>query len=175
MEYKFKQELTREDYMAFVTNHLRQGLLKPFNVVLFILCIGYLLASPFLPGNEGNYNFMLIALGLVVVLVLMVFFSRRSAGKRYESIKDEFNVEFTVNEEKLLYQLKDDRFLEKPWNEFHSAYERGDYLYLYVHKNSGLVCVTRNLSPDIVRFIRKQITDHMNPKKVKLQSEETAM
>jgi hypothetical protein len=174
MEYKFKQELTKEDYVAFVTNHLRAGLLRPFNVVLFIVCIGYLLVSPFLPGNEGNYNFMYIALGLVVILVLMLWFSRRSAGKRYESIKEEFQVEFTVTEEKLVYQLSDDRFLEKPWNEFHSVYERGDYIYLYVQKNSGLVCVTRNLNQDIVRFIKKQITDNVNPKKVKFISDPTA-
>lgn len=174
MEYKFRQNLTKEDYVAFVSNHLRQGLLRPFNVILFIVCIGYLLASPFLPGNEGNYSFMLIAVGLVGVLAAMIMLSKRSAGKRYESVKEEFNVEFTVTEEKMVYQLHDERFLEKPWNEFHSVYERGDYIYLYVQKNQGLVCVTRGVNQDIIRFIKKQITDNVNPKKVKLLSDEAA-
>lgn len=174
MEYKFKQMLTKEDYVAFVTNHLRQGLLRPFNVVLFILCMGYLLASPFLPGNEGNYNFMFIALGLVAMLAIMVVFSRRSAGKRYDKVKDEFDVEFTVDENKVVYSLSNGQFLDKPWNEFYRIFERGEYIYLYVNKNSGLVCVTRNLNQDIVAFIKRQINEHMDPKKVKLVSEEVA-
>lgn len=172
MEYKFKQELTREDYMAFVSNHLRQGLLRPFNVALFIVCIGYLLISPFLPGNEGNFMFMYIALGLVAILVLMVFFSKRSAGKRYESVKDEFKVNFTVTEERLLYELNDGRLLDKGWNEFYSCYERGDYLYLYLNKNSGLVIVLRNLDASIIAFVKQQLTQNLNPKKVRFAKED---
>jgi LPXTG-motif cell wall-anchored protein len=171
MNYNFKQELTREDYISFVTNHLRQGLLKPLNILFFTISIGYLLVSPLLPGNEGNYGFTLIGLALLLVLGAMIYFARRSASKRYESVKDEFKVEFTMDENTLRYELEDQRFIEKQWMEFYSAYERGDYIYLYVSKNSGIVIVTRDLQPEIVRFIRASLTKHLQKRRLRLKQE----
>lgn len=172
MRYHFKQELSQEDYVAFVMNHLRQGLLRPINIGLFVMCFGYLLASPFLPGNDGSFTFMYIALGLLAMLVFMVIFARRSAKKRYESVKDEFSVQFTLTDESLKYELKDNRFIEKNWMDFTKAIERGEYIYIYITKNQGLVLVKRGLDEEIVQFVRKQLTDHVDHRSLKLWTEE---
>lgn len=172
MNYKFKQQLTKEDYVSFVTNHLRQGLLKPVNIGLFAMCFGYLLVSPFLPGSDGSFTFTYIALGLLAMLVFMVVFARSSAKKRYESVKDEFNVEFSMDEESLKYELNDKRFIERNWMDFNRAFERGDYIYIYITKNSGLVIVKRDLDDEIVSFIKEQLKKHLDKHKLRLQKEE---
>ena len=62
MEYKFTQKVTKEDYIAFVTNHMKISFLKPVNIVLFVISIGYLMVSPFIIG-ENDYTFLFLSHG----------------------------------------------------------------------------------------------------------------
>ncbi len=166
MEFTFRQKVSREDYVAFVDNHLKRSILKPLNLVLFVISIGYLMISPFILDN-GDYTFFFIGLGIALLLAAMIFYARRNAAKQYDKTPDQFNMEYKVDDEGLTYLIGEGS-IEKKWFDFHSAMEKEDYLYLYVNKNSGMVIVKREVPIDALNFIKEKIKEKVNPKNVKL-------
>lgn len=166
MEYEFSQKVSRDDYIAFVTNHIKKSFLKLSNILLFTISIGYLVISPFVLG-EQDFTFMYIGLGIVALLTAMVFYVRKNAGKTYDRNPDAFDMTYRLDEEKLTYIVPEGE-IEKPWEEFHSLYETEDYLYLYVNKNSGLVFVKSQVTSEQLAFIIGHGKVNMKPKHIKL-------
>ena len=168
MEYKFTQEISREDYVSFVVNHMKYSFLKPFNIILFTVSIGYLMVSPFLmQTGERNYTFTFIGIGLMVVLGALMVFAKRSAGKQYDKTGGEFKMTYEITDDALVYKVAEGD-VTKQWNEFYSAMETEDYLYVYVNKQRGMVIVKRSISDAMVRFIKEKLAANLKPKRLRL-------
>ena len=145
MEYKFKQAVSKEDYVSFVINHMKQSFIKPVNIILFTVSIGYLIFSPFLMAPEDrNYTFTFIGLGLMLLLVALVIFSKKAAEKQYDKSAGGFDMEYEVTDDALIYIVADGN-ISKRWDEFFSVNENEKYLYIYVNKE--------NLKPRKVKLI----------------------
>jgi hypothetical protein len=168
MEYSFTQEVTKEDYVSFVNNHMKLSFLKPLNIVLFVVSIGYLTISPFLmPVAERSYTFSFIGLGILALLIAMVMFARKNAEKQYDKSENEFTMTYDVDEEGLVYKLNEGS-IEKKWFDFYMALENEKYLYVYVNKNSGMVIVKRAATIEAINFIKTKLKANVKPKKLKL-------
>jgi hypothetical protein len=167
MEYNFKQHLSKEDYVNFVTAHMKSSMLKPLNIVLFIISVGYLVVSPFILGT-GDFTFLYFGLGIIALLVIMYFYARRNAAKQYEKNSEQFDMTYKVNDEGLNYILPQGS-IEKKWIEFFSAFETEEYLFIYLQKNSGMVILKRDVPTDAVEFIKRKLVDHVNSKRLKLK------
>ena len=169
MEYKFNQNVTKEDYVSFVTNHMKNSFLRPFNVVLFIVSIGYLSISPFLmPADERNFTFTFIGIGIVAVLFGMVLLAKKNAAKQYDKNSGEFKMSYDINDERLVYIVGEGQ-IERKWNEFYSAVENQDYLYIYVNKNSGMLIVKRDANEPTLAFIREKLRANLKPRRLRLK------
>jgi len=166
MEYNFQQHVTKEDYVSFFMNHLKMNILKPANVVLFVIGFGYLAAAPFINGT-GDYLFTYIGFGLFVFMLVSVFYARFSAGKRYDKNEGMFDMSYQVTDEAFTFMVGGQP-VEKKWIDFYSATETTDYLYLFVSRDNGTVLVKRDVPQDAIDFIRRQLVAHVNPKRVKL-------
>jgi hypothetical protein len=164
MEYHFSQHVTKEDYVAFLMNHLKMNLMRPFNLILFTFGLGYLLIAPFV---TGDFTFTLIGLTLVVVMVFSVFLARFNAGRRYEKNKHLFDMSYRVDDETFSYMLGD-KTIDKKWMDFFSANETKEYLYIFASKDSGSVLIKREIPNDAIAFIKAQLRAHVDPKRVKL-------
>ena len=86
MEYRFTQKYSKKDYIAFAMNHMKISILKPLNIFLFIASIGYLILTPLLTG--GDYTFLYLAIGLIIVLVLFLLFTWVGAARTYNKKTD---------------------------------------------------------------------------------------
>ncbi len=168
MEYKFTQKVTKEDYVSFVTNHMKVSFLKPLNIALFVVSIGYLTVSPFLlPADERNFTFTFIGIGILLLLIVMVWYAKRNAEKQYDKSESEFTMSYEVNEEGLVYIVSEGN-IEKKWIEFYSAVENEQYLYIYVNKNSGMVIVKRDVDDAAINFVKEKLRLHVKAKRLKL-------
>ncbi len=168
MEYNFKQEVSKEDYVSFVTNHMKQSFFKPLNVVLFTVSIGYLMISPFLmAADERNYTFTLIGLGLILLLIALTIFGKKAAGRQYDKAMGSFDMEYEVTDEALVYIIEEGN-ISKKWYEFYSVSENENYLYVYVNKQRGMLIIKRALSQDALNFIKAKLRENLKPKRVKL-------
>lgn len=166
MEYNFSQHVTKEDYVAFLMNHLKMNIMRPFNLGLFVVGLGYLLSAPIITGS-GDYTFTVIGLALIGVMVLSVFFARYNAGKRYDKNQEMFDMTYRATEEGFSYVVGT-QAVEKKWFDFYSASETEEYLYIFASKDSGSVLVKRDIPSDAVDFIRSKLVAHVNPKRVKV-------
>jgi len=168
MEYKFTQEISKEDYVSFVNNHMKLSFLKPVNIILFVLSIGYLTISPFLmPAAERSYTFSFVGVGILLLLVGMVFYARKNAEKQYDKSPDGFRMTYEVDEEGLAYILEEGNIVKK-WFDFYMAMENEKYIYIYVNKNSGMVIVKNAATIETINFIKTKLKEHIKSKKLKL-------
>ena len=166
MEYQFSQHVTKEDYVAFLMNHLKMNIMRPFNLTLFVVGLGYLLLAPIITGS-GDFTFTIIGLALIAVMVVSVFFARYNAGKRYDQNKDMFDMTYRANDEGFAYIIGKEA-VDRKWIDFYSAAETEEYLYIFASKDSGSVLVKREVPADAIDFIRNKLKAHVNPKKLKL-------
>jgi len=164
MNYTFTQNVTKEDYVAFVTNHIFLSFLRPFNLILFIVSVGYLLATPFL---TGDFTFFFVGLGIFAFIFLLALFVRRNAKKSYDKNPEGFTMTYEVNEESLKYMTLEGELIKK-WPEFYRVKETKDYLFVYINQHSGLVLVKREIPSDAYRFILEQLEQHVITKRLKL-------
>jgi len=141
--------------------------MKPFNIALFAISIGYLMIAPFIIG-DGNYTFTFIGLGLISFIAVMYFFAKKNAGKQYDKDADQFQMSYEVDDEGLTYIIKDGS-LPKKWMDFYSATETAEYLYVYVNKNSGMVMVKRDIPTDAMEFIKNKLRESLPAKRAHLQ------
>ena len=74
MEYEFSQKWTKEDYVAFATNHLFLNFLKIQNIVLYSVSIGYLLITPIM---TDRWEFFYVGIGLIVLMGGFFVLARR--------------------------------------------------------------------------------------------------
>ncbi|MCK5388351.1 MAG: YcxB family protein [Candidatus Izimaplasma sp.] len=171
MEYKFTQEWTKEDYIAFAMNHMKVSVFKPSNIILFTISIGYLTITPLVTG--GDYTFFYLGLGVIIFLGAFLLFTRVGAGRAYEKNKDLMKINFLINENGLTY-LNSNGELLKPWNEFYSFKETKDYFFMHFSKYKGMLLAKRELSDELQKYIIKNVTEHLvNKKKIKLLKDET--
>lgn len=170
MEYTFSQHINKEDYVAFLMNHLKMNLMKPFNLVLFVGGMGYLLIGPFVTGSE-DFTFTLIGLALILVMIASVYFAKRNAAKRYDQNTEMFDMTYKVNEELFSFAVGNE-WIDKKWIDFYSASETEEYLYIFVAKDSGSVLIKRDIPSDALAFVKQQIKNSVPPKRVKFLKEE---
>jgi len=165
MEYQFSQKWTKEDYVAFATNHLLLNFLRLKNIILYTVSIGYLLLTPLF---AGTWTFFFVGIGLMVLLGGYILVARRSAGKGYERNKDSLSINFTLNETGLIYETKEGTITED-WAKFINVKETEDYLFMYFATNKGFLLAKRDLSEDMLRMIRRGLKEHVvNQKRIKL-------
>lgn len=165
MEYQFTQKWTKEDYVAFATNHLLLNFLKLQNIILYSVSITYLLITPLL---TGSFAFFYVGIGLVLILGGYVVLARRSAAKGYERNKDSLNIDFILNDTGLIYETKDGKVTEA-WEQFVSVKETEKYFFMYFAANKGFLLAKRDLNDSMIRFIRDNLMQHVvNQKKIKL-------
>ena len=168
MEYNFTQDVTKDDYVSFVNNHMKVSFLKPVNIILFTVSIGYLMISPFLmPVAERSYTFTYIGVGLIVLLVGLMLFAKKNAERQYDKSNGDFSMSYEFNDDALVYIVTDGN-IEKKWYEFYSVLESEDYLYVYVNKNSGMLIIKRAAPTAAIEFIKEKLVANLKPKRVKL-------
>jgi hypothetical protein len=171
MEYNFSQHVTKEDYVNFLMNHLKMNIMKPFNLTLFVVGLGYLLLAPIVTGT-GDFTFTIIGFALIAVMVLSVFFARRNAAKRYDKNKDMFDMTYKATDEAFSFVVGN-QTVDKQWMDFYSAAETEDYLYIFASKDSGSVLIKRDIPSDAIDFVRSKLVAHVNPKRLKVFTTET--
>ena len=165
MTYTFKQTWTKEDYVAFATNHLLINFFKVQNFILYFVSIGYLLITPLL---TGKFTFFFIGLGLLAMMGFYILYARRAAGKGYEKNKDLLSISFVLNEEGLTYVTTEGEMTE-PWAQFYSVKETKDYFFMYFTAQKGFLLAKRDLTEPMKNFIVKMFDEHMtNRRRVKL-------
>ena len=165
MEYEFTQKWTKEDYVAFATNHLLLNFLKTKNLILYTVSIGYLFMTPLLMESWG---FFFLGIGLIVLFIAYLFMAKRSAAKGYERNKDSLSIKFTLNETGLIYETPDGTITEN-WEQFMVVKETEQYFFMYFAQNKGFLIAKRDLSEDMNRMIRRGLREHVvNQKRIKL-------
>lgn len=167
MDYRFKQEVTKEDYVSFVTNHMKRSFVKPVNIILFTVSIGYLMVSPFLmPAEERSFTFTFIGIGLLVLLTGLVIFSKKAAEKQYDRSNGGFDMEYEITEDGLVY-IVGEGTIEKKWYEFYSVNENEDYLYIYVNKQRGMLIIKRAITEEALQFIKTKLQESLKANRIK--------
>jgi hypothetical protein len=169
MNYEFKQAWTKEDYVAFATNHMLTSVFKLSNILLFTGSIGYLLLTPIF---SGSWTFFYLGIGIFFFLIFFLLFTRYGAKRAYDKHKDSMIINFVLNDEGLTYLTNDGNLL-KHWSEFYSIKETEDYFFVYFNKNNGMLLAKRDFGMDINRFIKDNCNKHMvNKRKIKWVKEE---
>lgn len=169
MNYTFTQKVEKDDYVSFVVNHMKYSFYKPLNIVLFTVSIGYLMVSPFLmPADERNYTFTLIGVGLILLLIALTWFAKRGAEKQYDRGGGAFEMTYEITDESLIYKV-DEGEISKNWNEFYSAMETDNYIYIYVNKQRGMVILKKAISGDMMDFIKGKLVENLKPRRLKLK------
>lgn len=165
MEYKFNQNWTKEDYEAFAVNHLIQNFLKTRNLILYIVSIGYLLITPFL---TERWEFFYVGIGLIFMFIGYIFLAKRRAGKGYEKNKNNLSIQFTINDNGLMYETTEGTMTEN-WSNFTYVKETELHFFMYFSANQGFLLAKRDLTEEIILMIRKGLTEHVvNQKRIKL-------
>ncbi len=166
MEYQFTQHITKEDYVKFLMNHLKMNIMRPLNITLFIFGLGYLLLSPIVTGT-GSFVYTYVALFLILLMGISVWFAKYNASKRYDKNKDMFDMTYIADEEGFSYLIGNEKVLKK-WFDFYMATETEDYLYIFTSKDSGSVIVKREVPTEAIEFIKDKLSKHVSPKRLKL-------
>ena len=161
MDYELKQAWTKEDYIAFSTNHMLTSVFKLSNILLFTFSIGYLLLTPVF---TGSWTFFFLGIGIFLFLVFFLLFTKVGAGRAYEKHKDKMVINYRLNDEGLTY-LNIEGELTKHWSEFYSIKETEDYFFIYFNKNNGMLLAKRDFSTEINRFIKRNCDEHMVDKR----------
>ena len=165
MEYKFSQKWTEEDYVTFAMNHLLLSFFKTQNIILYTISIGYLLITPLL---TERWEFFYVGIGLLLLLGGYLIMARRAAVKGYERNKDSLSINFTLNEQGLIYETLDGKITDK-WEQFYSVKETEKYFFMYFAAQKGFIVAKRDLTEEMVLFIRKNLLEHVvNQKRIKL-------
>ncbi len=165
MEYEFTQKWTKEDYVAFATNHLLLSFLKKKNLILYTVSIGYLLITPVF---TDRWEFFFVGIGLIFLFMGYILMARKIAGKGYEKNKDSFSIKFVLNETGLVYETQDGT-VEETWEKFITVIENEKYFFMYFAANKGFLIAKRDLSEDMIRMIRNGLREHVvNQKRIKL-------
>lgn len=165
MEYEVTQELNEKDYMAYVTNQLMSYFLRPINVIMYVVILSYM---GYVLVTTQNYVILLMILAIVVLNLILIFFTRGRAKKFFKQNQELIRMQLTFKDDILVYRNSDGD-LEKFWYEFIGARESDDYIYLSVNKQSGLIIVKRFLSSDALNYLYGRLKEHVNPKKIKLK------
>lgn len=162
MEFKFNQELTREDYVEFVFTHMISNMFQPYKRVGLFISVIYLVISPLF---METFIFTFIGLGIILFIVGLSIFLRRNAGKYFDNNPDQFKMTYTLDETKFHYQ-NNDIIVEKMWSEFYSARESENILYVYVDKLRGIAVKKSDAGEEAINFIKKQLTENITKKRL---------
>jgi len=161
MEFQFTQTWTKEDYVAFATNHMMNSVFKLSNLILFSISIGYLIIYPLF---TKDYTFFFLGIGIFLFLISFLLFTRVGAKRAYEKNKDLMTINFRIDDEGMTY-LNTEGELLKPWSEFYSFKESKDYFFMYFSKNKGMLLAKREVSDSLRRFIITSVQTHMVDKR----------
>jgi hypothetical protein len=154
MEYKFKQVVSKEDYLAFYKYHLLKKFYDPIKLAMGVVFFLILLSGIFFDQMVMFYT----GIGLLVFVIFVYLRISFAGGKIYDMDPESFNYDYVINEVTCSFSTKDGKS-SKMWSEFVTKYENEEYLYIFTKKNRGLMFVKKSLEPEILEFINGKVSE----------------
>ena len=155
MQYKFKQKVNKEDYLAFYKYHVTKNFMSPIKLV-FIALFFVILFSGFFFGNQ-TIGFA----GIVLFIFVGLLFLRisKSGSKIYDADPEAFSYDYVMDSVTISFSTKDGRS-SKMWSEFTTFFENDLYLYIFTKTNKGLMFVKTALEPEVYNFIKGKLDEN---------------
>ncbi len=164
MEYEFTQTWTKEDYVAFSTNHMMISVFKLTNVILFTVSIGYLIVTPLF---TGDFTFFFMGIAVFMFMVFFLLYTRYSAKRSYDRNIDLMTINFRLNEDGITYLNKEGELL-RYWKDFFSFKETPLYFFIYFNRNNGMLLAKRDFSEEMTKYVIDNVTKNVDAKRIKL-------
>lgn len=161
MEYKFKQDLTEEDFLVFYQLYFKKTFMRPLNIVLVSVFLVVLLLGPFFNNPQTLYY----AVGLVVFLFGTYFYMGRQGKKMYNRDPESFRMEYVVNEDFVSFTSKEGSS-SKMWSEFENLHEVEDFVFVYLKNKRGLIFKREYTGVEAYNFIIERASRDMKSKNI---------
>jgi len=159
MEYKFTQEVSKEDYMAFYKYHVTKNFMSPIKMLFVLIFLGVMLSGVFF----GRASMTYAGIGFVIVLAVMYLRLTKSGEKVYDKNPDGFTYHFVIDEETVSFSTADGKSSKK-WNEFAKFYEDEQHIFLFTKQNKGLMFVKNQIEDEVCVFLSKTIKENLKSK-----------
>lgn len=160
MEFKFKQKISKEEYLVFYKFNATKNLYTPTKILVgsvFLLT----LYSGFFFNNSG---LGFVGVALTVLFVAAYFRVMTSGGKIYEMDPETFHYTYDINDVTVSFSTKDGKS-SKMWSEFKDRYEDDEFLFVFMKNNKGLMFVKSKMPAGLLSFIQQKV-----PKERKLNA-----
>lgn len=156
MQYKFKQNVGKEDYLEFYKYHVAKNFYSPIKIVFVAIFFIILFSGPLFGKPELLYG------GLVLLFFVIMLFFRvsRSGGKIYDGDPDSFNYKYTFDDVTVTFATKEGQS-SKMWSEFVKKYETEKYIYIFTKSNKGLMFIKDSMEAEVLTFLLKKLEDNV--------------
>lgn len=161
MEYKFKQDITEEDFLVFYQLYFRKTFMRPLNVFLIAIFFIVLIAGPFFGSPQTLYY----AIGLAVFLVGTYFYMKRAGKKMYNRNPDGFKMNYFVDETGVSFAT-DEGSSSKMWSEFENLHEVEEFVFIYLKNKRGLIFKRDYIGEEAYNYIIEQASKNMKSKNI---------
>jgi hypothetical protein len=161
MEYKFRQELTENDFLVFYKLYLTKTFMRPLNIVLISIFFVVLLSGPFF----GNYQTLYYAIGLAVFIAGLYYYMRGQGKRLYNGDPESFNMDYYVDENTLTFSTKEGSS-SKMWSEFENLHEVEEFVFIYLKNKRGLIFKRDYVGSEVYDFIVERASRGMKAKNV---------
>lgn len=161
MEYKFRQELTEDDFLIFYKLYLTKTFMRPLNIVLISIFFVVLLAGPFF----GNFQTLYYAIGLAAFIVGLYFYMKGQGKRLFNSDPESFSMDYYVDENTITFSTKEGSS-SKMWSEFESMHEVEEFAFIYLKNKRGLIFKRDYIGSEAYDFIVERATKDMKAKNI---------
>lgn len=161
MEYKFRQELTEEDFLVFYKLYLTKTFMRPLNIFLISIFFIVLLSGPFFGSPQTAYY----AIGLAVFIVGMYFYMSRQGKKLYNRDPESFHMDYHIDENTITFSSKDGSS-SKMWSEFENLHEVEEFVFIYLKNKRGLIFKKEYVGTYAYNFLVERAARDMKSKNV---------
>lgn len=155
MQYKFKQKVSKEDYLAFYKYHVTKNFMSPAKIGFTIMFFLMLFSGFFFGKMEVGIGGVV----LLILVILMYFRITRSGSKIYDQDPSAFEYDYSLDDVTVSFSTKDGRS-SKMWTEFVKTYEDELYLYIFTKSNKGLMFVKKSIDTEIYNFIMSKVKEN---------------
>lgn len=164
MKYKFKMNVSEEDFSEFYKNFIFRSILKTSNIILYSIFLLFLLVSPIV---SGDYGYLIYFFVFILIIGLLFLYMRRQGKRLYKNNPDAFNMSYTLTEKDITFQTEEGSST-KFWSEFFSIVEVEGYYFLYLKNKRGLIFVKNQMEEDAISYLVENSTKNMKEKNIKL-------
>lgn len=161
MEFKFRQELTEEDFLVFYKLYLTKNFMRPLNIVLISIFFIVLLLGPFFGNPQTAYY----ALALAVFIVAMYFYMSRQGKKLYNKDPESFHMDYFVDDNTITFSSKDGSS-SKMWSEFEHLQEVQEFVFIYLKNKRGLIFKRDYIGEDAYNYVIERASRDMKKKNI---------